>query len=189
MTDAQRRIFRAPSAVVVLIASAAVGALLLVDAVARAGIVTGLLLAPWVLLALWGVYVFAFVSYVRTDAVGMRVQNLLRIVDVPWSQVSEIHLRWQLVISLRSGGVVRSFGGPVAGRPARPPRRVDVDSAPRTPPAVRDLEMIREQWEEVTEAGAPAGEVRRSWDLWPVLALGLILAWAVIAVLITGGPS
>lgn len=187
-----RRTFRAPSGIVVMIASAIVAVFLLGDAVLRAGILSGLLLAPWVLLALWFAYVFVYISCVQTDAAGMRLRNLLRIVDVPWRQISDIDLSWQLRVRLVDGTTVRSFGGPVAGRPGRPALRTDRESRPTTPPAVRDLELIREQWEAATEFRAGDSErpgVRRSWDLRALAALAVIAVWAVIAVLITGGPS
>ena len=192
VTNTPRRTFRAPSGIVVMIASALVAVFLLGDAVLRAGVGTGLLLAPWVLLALWFAYVFVYISCVQTDAAGMRLRNLLRIVDVPWRQISDIDLSWQLRVRLVDGTTVRSFGGPVAGRPGRPALRTDRESRPTTPPAVRDLELIREQWEAAIEfdgSDADRAEVRRSWDLWPIVALAAIVVWAVIAVLITGGPS
>lgn len=191
-TQPGRRVFRAPSGIVVMIASAIVALFLLGDAVLRAGVVTGLLLAPWVLLAVWCAYVFVYVSSVQTDATGIRLQNLLRIIEVPWRQITDIDLHWQLRVHLKDGGTVRSFGGPVAGRPGRPALRTDRESRPTTPPAVRDLELIREQWEAAIEfdgSDADRAEVRRSWDLWPIVALAAIVVWAVIAVLITGGPS
>lgn len=188
-SDPGRRVFRAPSATVVLIASAAVALFLLGDAFVRGGPVTGLLLAPWVLLAMWGVYVFSFVSSVQTTPDGIRVQNLLRIVDVPWGRISDIIMRWQLRIELTDGGVIRCFGGPVAGRPGRPTRRLEPQAGRGAPPAIRDLELIREQWQDAAESRAPAGDVRRSWDVWALVALGALIVWAVAAVLITGRPA
>lgn len=182
-----RRVFRTPSSLIVSIASAVVAVFLLGDAVLRAGVVTGLLLAPWVLLVLWAVYVVAFVSNVQTDAGGIRVQNLLRIIDMPWQQVSDIQMRWQLLVFLHAGGVVRSFGGP-AGRPARPPRRGE---AARAAPSSTDREVgwIHDQWEAALRDGGGQGEVRRRWDVWALVALGALIVWAVVALLITGGPS
>lgn len=182
------RVFRALSATIVMVGSAAIALFLLGDAVVRAGIVTGMLLAPWVLLVLWGVYVLAYVSCVQTDASGIRVQNLLRIIEVPWAQVDDIAMRWQLELHLRDGAVVRCFGGPGGGRPGRLPRRSDTPGRPADPPAVRDIELIRDQWHRAVDTDAPASPVQRFWDVWALVALGVLVTWAVIAVLTTGGP-
>lgn len=184
-----RRVFRGTSATIVMIVSAVIALVLLGDAVVRAGIVVGLLLAPWVLLVLWGVYVFAYVSCVQTDASGVRVQNVLRITEVPWGEIEDVALRWQLELHLRDGTVVRSFGGPSAGRPRRLPRRPDTPGQSADPPAMRDADLIREQWQAALSRDAPIGAVRRSWDVWALGVLVIFAAWAVVAVLITGGPS
>jgi hypothetical protein len=183
-----RRVFRAPSAIVALIASAVVAVLLLGDAALRAGVAEALLLAPWVLLALWGVYVAVYVSHIRIDAEGVRVHNMLRITDVGWGCVDEIELRWQVIFDLVGGGVVKSYGGPVAGRPARPGMRPGAAER-RQAPAVRDLDLIREQWYQARDAGAAPTGVRRSWDIPALIALAAIAVWAVSAVIIAGGPS
>lgn len=185
----RRRVFRGASATIVMIVSAVIALVLLGDAVIRAGIVVGLLLAPWVLLVLWGVYVFAYVSDVQTDASGVRVQNVLRIIEVPWSEIEDVALRWQLELHLRDGTVVRSFGGPSAGRPRRLPRRPDVPGQAADPPAMRDADIIREQWQTAVATDAPAGAVRRSWDVWALGALVILIAWAAVALLTTGGQS
>ncbi len=154
------RVFRAPSATVGAIVAALVAAALLVDAGIRAGLGETLLLAPWVLLVLW----FA---------------------EFPWTAVRDIELRWQVRFRLNSGVDVASFGGPVAGRPGRPPLRLGGER--REPPAVRDMELLREQWitatQDETVDGPPAvGEtpvLSRHWDIPALIALAVIAAWAV----------
>lgn len=183
------RVFRAPSATIGAIAAAVVAIALLVDAAVRAGVGEMLLLAPWVLLVLWFVYVLVYAPHIRTDSAGVRVHNLLRIAEFPWSAVRDIELRWQVRFRLSSGQDVASFGGPVAGRPARSGLRVGGRDR-REPPAVRDMELLREQWISATEGRpvpelAPQGSapsasvVRRSWDVPALIALAAIAAWAV----------
>ncbi len=179
------RVFRAPSATVGAIVAALVAAALLVDAGIRAGLGETLLLAPWVLLVLWFVYVLVYAPHIRTDSAGVRVHNVLRIAEFPWTAVRDIELRWQVRFRLNSGVDVASFGGPVAGRPGRPPLRLGGER--REPPAVRDMELLREQWitatQDETVDGPPAvGEtpvLSRHWDIPALIALAVIAAWAV----------
>lgn len=182
-----------------MIVAVVVALALLVDAAVRAGIGEMLLLAPWVLLVLWFVYVLVYAPHIRTDAVGVRVHNLLRIVEFPWNAVRDIELRWQVRFRLSTGQDVASFGGPVAGRPGRPPVRFGGGER-REPPALRDVELLREQWISATEDqagpgigshvnasvdGAPtASVIRRRWDVAALAALAAIATWAVIAVTI-----
>ena len=97
---ASRRIFRSTSAAIGMVASAGIAGLLLIDAFVRGGVEQGLLITPWVLLVLWGIYVFSYAPHVRTDADGIRLHNVLNVIDIPWSQVSAIRLRWQLEVAL-----------------------------------------------------------------------------------------
>lgn len=98
------RILRQTSGTIGLIVSGAVAALLLVDAAMRAGILEMLRLAPWVLLALWAVYVLLYASHIAVDRRGATVQNYLRVTRMPWTEVTDIALRWQMVFALAGGG-------------------------------------------------------------------------------------
>ena len=184
-----RRVFRAPSGAIGLVVGGVIALVLLIDVVIRAGWLDLFLLAPWVLLVLWIVYVLTFASHVATDTEGATVQNLLRVVRVPWARVTEVSMRYQVSFALDDGSAVRAFGGPVAGRPGRLGRRDDSPRARREPPALRDLELIREQWESSREDAAPAAAVRRSWDLLGLISLAVIVVWAVSAVFIAGGGA
>ncbi|MDX2375767.1 PH domain-containing protein [Microbacterium sp. LRZ72] len=179
------QVFRPPIATVTLFAAAVLAGFLLVDALVRAGVVEMLLLAPWVLIPLWVVYLLSYTSHIRVDAAGATVQNLLRIVRIPWAAVAEIDLGWQIGFTLHDGTVIRSFGGPSRSRPGRT-RRAD-NGEPRVTAGERQLERMREQWRAAgAEQRTEAGGVRRSWDV-PALLVGLALAvWAVAAVLIAG---
>ena len=94
-------------------------------------------------------------------------------------------MQWQVVFTLDDGRTVKAYGGPVAGTPGRAERREEARPA-SPPPALRDLYLIQERWQTAREAGAPAGDVRRSWDYPTLSALAVILIWAVIAVVIAG---
>ncbi|WP_341939753.1 PH domain-containing protein [Microbacterium sp. LWH10-1.2] len=173
------RTIRAASGIVSLVLCSALAIFLLGDAVVRGGWAQTLLIAPWVLLGLWVVYEIAFVSAVGIDDKGATVQNMLRRTSFGWSRVRDIDLRWQLVFSLDDGTDVSCFGGPAKARPVRRPRE---DEEAKTPTGLRDLTEIRDRWQGAPdEADAP---IVRSWDLRALIALGVIVVWAVASVLI-----
>jgi len=178
-----RRVYRPVSATLGMIVSAAVAGLLLLDAFLRGGFEQGMLLTPWVLLVLWGIYAFAFAPHVRTDAGGIRLQNLLSIIDIPWGQVSGIRVRWQLEITLLDGRVMQAFGGPAHVRPRT--QRREKTNPDALPSSIRDLALIQEAWEQAQERGTGGtGAVRRRLDLPAVIALAIIVAWTVASLVI-----
>ncbi|WP_308493599.1 hypothetical protein [Microbacterium terrisoli] len=162
---------------------------LLGDAVIRGGWGETLLLAPWPLLALWGVYVAAFASSLAIDDEAITVQNILQLVRIPWGRVSDLQWPWQVQITMDDDAHVRAIGGPLQGRSARRPG----DPA-QTPAGTRaQFDAIERAWHAGREHAAPGtgaqGAVRRSWDVPALVALAVLVVWAVIAVLVTGGPS
>ncbi|WP_309102304.1 PH domain-containing protein [Microbacterium sp.] len=174
------RTYRAPSGLVVLIACVLLAAFLLGDAVVRGSWGQMLLLAPWVLLALWAVYEVAAVSAVRVDDGGVLVQNMLRRTSFGWNHVRDVDLRWQLVFSLEDGTDVACYGEPARSRPVR--TRMRDDEAPKAPAGVRVLADIRERWQSATgPTGAP---IRRTWDVPALAVLGVLVLWAAAAVII-----
>ena len=174
------RTFRAASGPVSLVLCSLLAIFLLGDAVVRAGWGQMLLLAPWVLLGLWVVYEIAFVSVVRVDAQGAVVQNMLRRTSFGWSRVRDIDLRWQLVFSLDDGTDLSCYGGPARARPVRRPTSGDDEA--KAPAGLRDLTEIRDRWQQApSSADVP---IRRTWDSQALIALGVIVLWAVASVLI-----
>jgi hypothetical protein len=153
---------------------------LLGDAVVRGGWAQTLLLAPWVLLGLWIVYEISYVSMVRIDDDGVLVQNMLRRTSFGWSRVRDVDLRWQLVFSLDDGSDVTSYGGPAHARPTRSKMRAEDEA--KAPAALRALTDIRDRWESSTAVSDAS--IRRTWDVPALGALGLIVVWAVVAILI-----
>jgi hypothetical protein len=140
-----------------------------------------LLLAPWVLLVLWLVYVSSFASAVRIDDDGVVVQNLLRRITFGWQRVRAVDLRWQLVFSLDDGTDLACYGGPAKAGSIRMPARGG-DGEERVPAGIRALTEIEERWEAASDtADAP---IRRSWDLPALIALVVIVVWAVLAILV-----
>lgn len=164
-----------------MILSGLLALFLLGDTVLRGSWGQMLLIAPWVLLGLWVVYEISFVSAVRVDAEGGSVQNMLRRTSFGWNRVRDIDFRWQLVFSLDDGTDVSCYGGPAR---SRPPRRSsgDDDAQSKVPAGVRDLTEIRDRWQSADGADAP---IARTWDGPALIALAVIVLWAVGAVLIT----
>jgi hypothetical protein len=173
------RTFRAVSGPIFLVVCALLAVFLLGDAVLRAGWGQMLLLAPWVLFGLWVVYEIAFVSAVRIDDGGGLVQNMLRRTSFGWQRVRDIDLRWQLVFSLDDGTDVTCYGGPARARPRRKGSAAEESAVPTS---LRGLTDIRDRW----EAAPPTADapIRRSWDVPALAALGVIVVWAVLSLLI-----
>lgn len=181
MTASPRRIFPVTGAVILLCICVVLTLVLLTDAATRTGIGNALLLAPWLLLGLWAVYVVGVASDIRADHSGVRVQNLLRRTWVPWSEVKRIAVRWQLEITLDDGAVLRCFGGPTRSRSRRiGPERTREDSATESEDGIATLHRLR------ADADVRSGaEVTHSWDIPALAALVLLTAGAVVAVVIT----
>jgi len=179
---ASGRIFRPISATIVMVASTGIAGLLLLDAFVRGGVEQGMLITPWVLFVLWGVYVFGYAPHVRTDAAGIRLHNLLNIIDISWGQVAGIRLRWQLEVTLQDGSVIRAFGGPSLRRPRKKPEEPAADAVE---PFTRDLTLIQEAWIGAGQGGSiDTRPVRRRPDLPALIALAVIVAWTVASLVI-----
>ncbi|UNK69809.1 PH domain-containing protein [Microbacterium sp. H1-D42] len=177
------RIFRVTGALVLLGLVTVVAVLLLVDAVVRSGFANMLLLAPWPLLIVWCVYVVGVVSDVRADATGVQVQNLLRRIWIPWARVKRIEMRWQLELVLDDGALVRSFGGPARTRDRRlSPGRVKEHGVAETDDGIARLNRLRAE-----AAASPRSDavVVRTWDWMAIAAFGVLLLWAIVAVVVT----
>lgn len=184
MTDPQApedaRTYRASSGPVVLVVTGLLALFLLGDTVVRGSWLQMILVAPWVLLALWAVYELSFVSLVRVDGEGAVVQNMLRRTTFGWSRVRDIDFRWQLEFSLDDDTRVSAYGGPARSRPTR--SRVRDEDVAKAPAGVRDLADIRDRWQAAD--GSADAPIRREWDVRALIALAVLVVWAVAAVLI-----
>ncbi|MBN9175971.1 MAG: PH domain-containing protein [Microbacterium sp.] len=176
-----RRVLRPTSGTVILIVSGVVALWLLVDAAVRAGGLEMLRLAPWILLAVWGVYVALYSPHVAYDRDGVLVQNYLRRTWIPWSRVADIDMRWQLQFALTGGTTVVAYGGPVAGRPGRAARAAR--DAGRVPAWMRDVGDLRDAWQASDSAASGTGALTRSWDVPGLLAFGVLVVAAAASAL------
>lgn len=153
----------------------------------RAGVESMLLLAPWVLLGLWILYVIGPASVLRTDDRGVVAQNLLRRTSFEWGRVVDIDMSWQIRFSLDDGSTVTAFGGPARARPRRRPASVLPDGqrsgdTVRVPVGYTELTELRDRWHSADATGHTP--VSRSWDLPALCALLVIVLGAVVAVLV-----
>lgn len=182
MTDARpARVFRVTGSVILFVICALIAAALLMDAVVRSGFIEAVLLAPWMLLILWVIYVVGIASDVRADRRGAGVQNLLRRTWMPWNRVKRIAMRWQLELTLDDGAVVRCFGSPGRTRPRRiGPERTREDGNGAAEDGIAKMQRFRLDPELDADA-----VVVRTWD-WPaIVALAVLVLWTLIAVLVT----
>jgi hypothetical protein len=177
------RTFRSPSGPVALILCGLLAVFLLGDAVIRVGVPQTLLLAPWVLLALWAVYELSFVSHIRMDDSGAIVQNMLRRTSFGWDRVRDIDLRWQLVFSLDDDSTVTCYGGPAHARPVRSRMRDGEET--KVSAGLRQVTDIRDRWSAGTSTPGADAPIRRSWDGRALLALAVLVVWAAVSVAIT----
>lgn len=170
--------YRSRGGLVSLAVCALIAIFLLGDAVVRAGWASMLLLAPWVLLALWVIYVTTAASFVRTDDEGVSLQNLLRRTAAPWSRVADIDLKWQLVVALDDGRRIECLGAPAKARPRPGAAKVEGRAVPE---ALVVMTEIRDRWSASDRTGS--GDIVRSWDIPALIALGVIAVGAVFALM------
>lgn len=182
MTDARpARVFRVTGSVILFVVCVLIAAVLLIDAVMRSGPSVAVLLAPWVLLVLWAVYVVGIASDVRADASGAQVQNLLRRTSIPWHSVKRIALRWQLELTLNDDTVVRCFGSPGRARARRiGPERTREDGNETAEDGIARMQRLR-----LDAEPRPDAAVVRTWDWGSISALAVLVVWAAVAVAVT----
>ncbi|MER7796635.1 hypothetical protein [Microbacterium sp. NPDC096154] len=181
------RILRAPTGLFWLVGVAAVAVLLLGDVVVRGGGEQALLIAPWLLVPVWFVYVFFYAPHVAVDARRVRVHNVLRAVELPWAAVDDIVMRWQLEFHLTEAaraanpaaggrkGVVLAWSFTRRGR-GRAAARV----AEETDDTLDVLRGLRASAEPQPDARPTV-----SWDI-PAIVTGVVIAaWCVVALVVT----
>ena len=158
---------------------AALFAYMLVDAAVRAEWSTILLALPWmcaILLVCWMLLIRPRLIITPSHLV---VVNVLRMHTLPWPRIAELHVRYQLVITLTDGSVLRAWGSPTV-HPQKT-HAADRAQASRKRAFVGVVEAIDQARDEL---GRPAdtGEsptVRVVW--WPLLALVACVALGILS--------
>ncbi|HLS92174.1 MAG TPA: PH domain-containing protein [Microbacterium sp.] len=177
--SADKYVFRSSLGWVWFVLAAGVSAWLLVDMAVRASVWDAFLVAPWLLLVVWFVWVFQLSPRIEADEQGARLVNLLRVVDLPWTAVQGVRLRYSAEFQLRAGGRPITAWGGASRRMHRSIRRRQAEDPAEE--QVAALQRLHAQ-----ASGDPAA-VRRSWDVWPLAAAGVILVWLVFSLSVTGG--
>lgn len=176
--DSDKYVFRSSLAWVWTGLALAVCAYLLIDMGIRASMWDAFLVAPWLLLVCWTVWLFQVVPRIEADERGARVYNLLRIVDLPWSAVAGVRLRYNVEFTLRSGGIVAAWGGSS--------RRLHLSIKHRSAedPAMEETEALQR-----LHANAEAGSavVTRRWNAPALAALVVIVVWIAFSLMQTSG--
>lgn len=171
-------VLRSPLAWVWLALAGLISAYLVIDMAVRSSPWNAFLVAPWLLLVCWGVWLFQVVPRIEADERGARVYNLLRIIDLPWTAVSGVRLRYNMEFALRAGGVVTAWGGSSRRLHLSIRRRSADDPAEDEAQALQRLHAYAE--------GDPAVAARR-WNIPALAALAVIAAWIAFSLMQTGG--
>ncbi len=88
---------------------------LFADAVLRGATEFALTALPWLLLILWTVYVVMLRPCVALGPDGITIVNVFRRHRIAWSLVDDFTTRFSLLVRLRDGRAIRSWGAPSTG--------------------------------------------------------------------------
>ncbi|WP_156762053.1 PH domain-containing protein [Microbacterium karelineae] len=180
MPDSARTlVFRSVIGWVWLGIAAIVCAYLLIDMAVRAGAWDAFLVAPWLLAIVWVVWVFQVIPRVEADEDGARLFNVLRIVELPWSAVAGVRLRYSAEFTLHDGARITAWGGS-SRRMHRSLKRASED------PAEVEVEQLQRLH---ANAAGGSGTATRRWDVRAVVAGIAIVVWIAFSLIQTGGFS
>jgi len=154
---------------------------MLLDAAVRGEWSTVLVALPWmcaVLLICWGLLIR---PRLIVTPIALTVVNVLRTHTLPWRDVTDLHVRYQLIVTLQDGKRIRAWGSPtvhprhdhaVGGSSSRDRGFVSV---------VEAIDQARDELGRPADLTTPAS-TRLVW--WPLIAftvaVGLGLATAQI---------
>jgi len=171
-------VLRSPLAWVWFGLAALLSAYLVIDMAVRSSPWDAFLVAPWLFLVCWLVWLFLVVPRIEADEREARVYNLLRIIELPWTAVAGVRLRYNMEFTLRAGGVVTAWGGSSRRLHLSIKRRSAEDPAEDEAQALQRLHAYAE--------GEPAVAARR-WNIPALAALALIVVWIAYSLTQTGG--
>jgi hypothetical protein len=158
---------------------AALFAYLLIDAAVRAEWTIVLLSLPWMGLVLLVCWMLLIRPCLIVSPSTLTVVNVFRTHTIPWREVAELQVRYQLVVELTDGTTIRAWGSPTI-RPRRD-READTSTPNRSRAFVGVVEAIDRARDDVGRAptGTDSRTVSIAWR--PLLALALALALGVTA--------
>ena len=153
-------------------------AYMLVDAAVRAEWSTILLALPWmcaILLVCWMLLIRPCLVVTPSNLI---VVNVLRVHTLPWARVAELHVRYQLVITLTDGTVLRAWGSPtVHPQKGHAADRAQVSRRRAFVGIAEAIDQARDDLGRPTDTGA-APSARVVW--WPLLALVACVAIGIL---------
>jgi len=85
------------------------------DAVIRGAWEFALSVLPWMLLIVWVVYVVMLRPCVALGPSGITIVNVFRRHLIPWHLVDDFTTRFSLLVRLKDGSAIRSWGAPSTG--------------------------------------------------------------------------
>jgi hypothetical protein len=160
---------------------AAVGMLIVIDAVVRGDLARSLATASIAALVIWALAMVLFRPHVRYDDTHVVVTNIGRIHEIPWSRIVAVRQNLNLTILLDDGRRINAMGvtaprdrGLISGTLTRGKLGLGSLEFHKTADAMR---LLHDK--------APHGEspIVSRWDL-PALAIGAALVVIVVAVAI-----
>jgi len=151
---------------------------LLVDMAIRGSVWDAFLVAPWLGGVCWLVWIFQVSPRIVADEDGARVVNVLRVIDLPWSTVESVRLRYNAEFVLRTGAKVTAWGGS-SRRLHKSLKRRSVED-----PAEQEAEALQRLHANTRNS---SGYVHRTWDVPALIALAVIVVWIVFSLIQTGG--
>jgi Bacterial PH domain len=178
-----KRVPRASSSLFAFWALAGFAAILVGDAAIRLDWHLLLVTVAPAAFLVWAAWLVLYRPEIRFDADRVLTVNPGRTIEVPWSHVSRVEQRPQLVLELDDGSRVTCWGAPFPEKPGlhRPVTDIRRSQSPRRD-VVGVLEAQRRATLERTPKSSTASTpVTRRWDVAP-LALGGALLVAAVAI-------
>lgn len=176
MEPGTRIVYRRIPGWIAFVVASLLALFLIGDAGVRASWFDAMLVAPWLLLVLWAIFVFFAAPTVTATTEGVTVRNMLRVTDIPWRAVAEVRMRWQVEVALRDGSTVPALGAA--------PRRLHLRKGDGMgSDQVETLELFRERADRMGPT-----EVASGWHRPTLIALAAIVLWAAWSLVMTGGP-
>jgi hypothetical protein len=151
---------------------------LLIDMAVRASVWDAFLVTPWLAGICWLVWIFQVSPRIVADEDGARVVNVLRVIDMPWSAVESVRLKYNAEFVLRTGAKVTAWGGS-SRRLHKSIKRRSVED-----PAEQEAEALQRLHADTSNRG---GYVNRTWDVPALAALLVIVVWIAFSLIQTGG--
>lgn len=177
--EGERVVIRGRSGWWITGALAALCLYLLVDAAVRGAWTTVLVSLPWLAAVVSACWALLVRPCVVVTPEGLLVVNIARTHLVPWAEIDELHVRYQLLVTRTDGRRLQAWGSPTTERSRRVTRTDAKGGAAK--PFVEVVEVIEQARDEVGTVAAEAW-TRFSWE--PLALAAGCVALGVLAALV-----